>query len=279
MSSIRTPVTLAWLSLVCLGSSGAAQGRVLPPVRSFELPEAAPRVHGFVGRMLSVQQGESAFGDESEAEVGLGEDFPLLALRRGPRPITLGFGAQLYGRFSLGDSKSALISNDWIVELSATADLTPWVLTLRVYHESSHLGDEYEDRFDATRLDWSREVAGVWASYSRGPWRLTGGASYALIDALDLKRAGGEVGLDYRGGAIGHILGGPVRPVAGIFFEGAAATSWRIGTSAKIGLTLAGSETGREMGIGLIAHDGLSTQRQFFRNGSRYWGLELRFDL
>jgi hypothetical protein len=29
----------------------------------------------------------------------------------------------------------------------------------------------------------------------------------------------------------------------------------------------------------VIAHDGLSTQRQFFREESRYLGLEVRFDL
>ena len=29
----------------------------------------------------------------------------------------------------------------------------------------------------------------------------------------------------------------------------------------------------------LIAHDGLSTQRQFFREESRYVGMEVRFDL
>ena len=34
-----------------------------------------------------------------------------------------------------------------------------------------------------------------------------------------------------------------------------------------------------ERGGALIAHDGLSTQRQFFRHESRYFGAELRFDL
>ena len=32
-------------------------------------------------------------------------------------------------------------------------------LALELYPESSHLGEEYEDHFDATRLDCTREVA------------------------------------------------------------------------------------------------------------------------
>jgi hypothetical protein len=255
----------------------AAQARLFPRVPSFELPEASPRVHGLVGRLFSARKGDSQFGREAEAEVGLGENFPVLALRRGPRPITLGFGSQVYGRFSLGDSKSAQISNDWVVGLNTTAALGRWELTAEVYHESSHLGDEYRDRFDATRLDWTREVAAGWASWRAGPWRLTGELSYALIDQLRLPRPGAALAVDFRSRPVGTLLGGQVRPVGGVYFEGAAATDWRVSTSAKLGIALVSD--GRELGIALIAHDGLSTQRQFFRKESRYIGAELRFDL
>ena len=127
-----------------------AQQRLFPQVPSFELPEASPRVHGLVGRLLSARHGDSRFGNEGEAEVALGENVPVLALREGRRPITLGFGSQVYARFSLSDSKSALISNDWVVGFNGTATVEPWAFTLELYHESSHLGDEYEDRFNAT---------------------------------------------------------------------------------------------------------------------------------
>ena len=70
-----------------------------------------------------------------------------------------------------------------------------------------------------------------------------------------------------------------MRPVGGVFFEGTAATNWRISSSAKLGVRGRGRTDGREIGIALIAHDGLSTQRQFFRRESRYIGAELRFDL
>ncbi|HWB39786.1 MAG TPA: DUF1207 domain-containing protein [Gemmatimonadales bacterium] len=277
MSSRLSGPWLALAFLVGLPSAGAAQARIFPNVPSFERPEASPRVHGLAGRVISVQRGESRFGEEAEAEVALGENFPVLALRRGERPITLGLGSQVYARFSLGDGKDALISNDWVVGLNSTALLGAWALTVEFYHESSHLGDEYEDRFNAKRIDWTREVLAAWASYTAGAWRLTGSASYALRDELQLERPGGSIGVDFRPPR--RNSGGMIRPVGGIYLDASAATRWRVSGSLKAGVALQANPNGREIGLAVIAHDGLSTQRQFFRQESRYLGLEVRFDL
>lgn len=279
MSSISKAATLAVVSLLVLSSTATAQGRIFPRAASFERPEASPRVHGLVGRLLSARRGDSRFGREPEAEVALGENVPLVALQQGSKPITLGFGSQVYARFSLGDSRSAMISHDWVVGLNTTATLGHWALTLELYHESSHLGDEYRDRFSATRLDWSREVVVGWASYSTGPWRFTGGASYVLLDELRLERPGGSLGVDFVSRPIGNVFGGSLKPLAALYVEGTAATRWRVSTSAKLGVTLASPESGRDVGFAFIVHDGLSTQRQFFREPSRYVGMEVRLDL
>jgi hypothetical protein len=256
---------------------GAAQDRIFPNVPSFERPEASPRVHGLAGRVISAQHGDSRFGNEAEAEVALGENFPVLALRRGNRPITLGFGSQVYARFSLADGKDALISNDWVVGLNSTAILGAWAFTVEAYHESSHLGDEYEDRFSAQRIDWTREVLAAWAGYTTGPWHIMGSASYALRDELRLERSGGSLGIDFRPPRRNGR--GAIRPVGGVFFDANAATSWRVSGSLKAGVALQATPGGREIGFAVIAHDGLSTQRQFFREESRYLGFEVRFDL
>ncbi len=277
MSSIRVALVLLSAGLL-VNWPAAAQDRFFPAVESFELPGASPRVHGFVGRVLSVEQGDSRFGKESEGEVVLGENFPIVALKRGVRPIILGLGSQVYGRFSLSDSKTALISNDWVASINTTAFFGSWAMTLELYHESSHLGDEYGEHFQATRLDWTREVLAAWASYGSGLWRFTGGASYVLDDELRLPRAAASLGVDIQGK--GHSLaGGHVRPLVGFYTEATAANEWRFSTSAKAGVALTTTGQSRELGLAIIGHNGLSTQRQFFRNGSRYIGLELRFDL
>src|SRR5215217_702850 len=193
MSSMRAYGVLCVLLLWSVSAS--AQDRLFPSVRSFELPEASPRVHGIVGRIISARRGDSRFGREQEGEVVLGENFPLVSLKGGHRPIILGFGSQVYGRFSLTDPKSALISTDWVVGLNTTAALNAWALTVEVYHESSHLGDEYGDRFPADRVDWTREVLAGWASYTSGVWRFTAGTRYVLADQLRLPAPGGSLGV------------------------------------------------------------------------------------
>jgi hypothetical protein len=262
----------AWSSLA------QAQDRFFPSVRSFEPPLASPRVAGFAGRLLSESVGDDQFGAESEADVTIGEDFPVVALRRGPQPITLGFGVQASGRFSLDDSKSALISNDWQVGFNVFADLAPWEIDLQLYHESSHLGDEYMKRFNASRLVWTREVLALWVGYYMGKFRLMGGAGNALVDELDLSPWLARVGLDFRGGAF-TILGMRAHPIAGVFTEGASETDWRVSTSLKAGIAFPGERMGRELRLSLIGHDGLSTQRQFYRSSSRYIGMEIEFQL
>jgi hypothetical protein len=266
------------LAAALLFARAEAQSPMLPALPDFELPSASPRVYGLAGRVISVRRGESEFGPEREAEAALGENFPVLALRGGDHPIALGLGSQVYARFSLDDAKSALISHDWVVGLNATAALGRWDVTLQAFHESSHLGDEYGDRFPTSRVDWTRGIVATWVGYTTGPWRFAGNASYALLDGLGLPRAGAAAAIDYRGGPLVGILGGKVRPTLGIFAGADAATAWRVSTSVRAGIAMpAGS--GREVGIGLIAHDGLSTQRQFYRRASRYLGMELRFDL
>lgn len=275
MSSIRAVLGLV-TALLC-STHLAAQQRLFPAVRSFELPEASPRAYGLVARVLSIRRGESRFGAEQEGEAVVGENFPVVALRRGPRPIVLGIGSQAYGRFSLDDSKSALISMDWVAGLNTTALLGAWALTLQIYHESSHLGDEYADDFGAGRLDWTREVVAGWASYTSGDWRLTGGASYVVDDGLTLPRPGAALGVDFHGNRH-RASARAVEPVIGLYTEATSATRWRLSTSAKLGVAFVGEGAPR-LGLAFIAHDGLSTQRQFFREESRYLGMELRIDL
>jgi hypothetical protein len=272
------PLSVLSLLLAVPSSTAAAQDRFFPDVRSFELPLASPRIAGFAGRLIDESVGDDQFGDEREADVTIGEDFPVVALRRGTRPITLGFGVQVTGRFSLDDSRSALISNDWQVGFNTHADLAPWEVDLQFYHESSHLGDEYIRRFDARRLDWTREVLALWLGYHTGGFRVMGSVGNAVVDELDLSPWLGSLGVDFRAGSF-SFMGLRAHPIAGLFAEGASATDWRVSSSAKLGLAFPGARTGKEFRLSLIGHDGLSTQRQFYRSSSRFVGMEIEFQL
>ncbi len=230
-----------------------------------------------VGRIISVRRGESRFGEEWEAESGLGEIWPLFALGRGRVPVTLHLGTEVYGRFSLADKGSALISTDFHVNAILTADLKRWRLALEGYHESSHLGDEYRDRFSVPRVNWSREILGLWAGYTVGGLTLRGNASYAAIDALDLQRGAFALGADFRGRSA-KALGG-IAPVFGVYADAQGYTDWQVTWSARAGIRLADGARRRGMALLLSYLDGMSPQRQFYLTKSRYAGVEVRFDL
>ena len=265
--------------LVVSAAPGVAQSRIFPDTPSFELPLASPRVTGLVGRVIDTKRADNLFGPEREADVGVGEDFPVLALRRGARPISLGFGVAAYGRFSLDDPRSSLISNDWTVGFNVNwmVDST-WSLVGQLYHESSHLGDEYAETFGAGRIDWTREVSVAWAVWHRGAWKVMGGPSLVLVDRPRLKRWGGSLGVDYRGSRFA-LLGQPAQPIAGVFADGYQATDWKVGKDLKLGIAFPGAREGRELTLAFIFHDGKSTQRQFYTKDSRYLGMEIGFQL
>jgi hypothetical protein len=280
-NNVGRALLVSCLAPAVLAPGALAQGRsrVLPrDVPSFEFPLASPRTSALVGRIIHLTRGESRFGPEWEAEPALGEIWPLFAVSRGAVPVTLHLGAEVYGRYSLNDRTSAQISSDWHVNLIATAELAPWRLALEAYHESSHLGDEYRDRFNATRLDWSRGILGGWVGYVAGGLELRGNASYAVLDELDLGRRAVALGADYRSRSRA-LLGAPAQAVLAVYAEAQEYTDWRPTYSARAGVRFAEGRSNQGMALLLTFLSGQSTQRQFYARRSRYVGMEVRFDL
>lgn len=279
--NLGLPALLLAATMVHGVSPAAAQGgSVLLPndAAPFEFPLASSRASATVGRLIHLSRGESRFGAEWEGEPVLGEVWPLLALGRGRVPITLHLGSQVYGRFSLGDQASAHISSDWHVNAILTADFPHLRLALEGSHESSHLGDEYRDRFPGGRINWSREIVGVWAAYTVSRVQLHANVSYAAIDVLDLGRGAVALAADYRGKR-GGILGGSAQPILAVEAEAQAYTGWDLTWSGRAGMRFADPIGRRGLALLLTFLDGRSTQRQFYLGRSRYVGVEVRFDL
>lgn len=274
----RLPTRLLLALAVTFPAPASAQ-RFLPEnVPAFELPYAAPLASGFAGRIIAVTRGDSRFGSGTEADVVLAEALPVVTLSGGRKPWALDFLVGTQARFSLSDPKSGLISNDWTVGFTAHGPAHKKVeLAVQLYHESSHLGDEYSERFNVRRLDWTREIALGWVGIRMGQARLRLAAGSAYADQLDLPGGLAVVAIDYRG-KDGFLGRSPGRLIAGVHMEFSEAVNWRSSTTARVAIEL-GRDARHRVALGLIAHDGLSTQRQFYRESSRYVGGEIRFDL
>ena len=273
-------LSMFWVTVAALPA--AAQRRSIPlpnDIAPFEFPLASARTSAMVGRVFYAARGESGFGAEMEAEAGLGEIWPILAVHRGRVPLTLHFGAEAYGRFSLGDAASALISNDWHVNAILTADFRRLRLAAEAYHESSHLGDEYAQRFPGiSRVNWSREIIGLWATYRAGLLKIHANASYAGIDAINVGRGALSAAVDYRGKP-GGMLGGSAGTVWAVNADAQEYNDWRVTWSGRAGARFADPQGRRGFALLFTFLDGYSSQRQFFLEKSRYYGVEVRFDL
>lgn len=268
---MRTSLAIVFVSAAGAVAPVAAQGRWFPTVVPFEYPSAAPGPSGIVGRVIWVRRPETQFGPEQEGDVAIGENVPVLRLGRGETPSFLGLTIRVTGRFSLDDPKSSLISNDWVVGAHAVTDRGPTRWALELFHESSHLGDEYAERFGARRSDWSREALAGWVRHRVGSFNVTGHGSYTVLGGRGVAPAAAGLGLGYRSPRRGTIV-----PEVAIFSEALQEAGWKFTTSARAGIDIVGT-TGR-LGVGVVYLNGLSSQRQFFGVKSRYYGVELRFD-
>lgn len=269
---------MAVTALFILPLTAVGQNRLLPDIATFSYPLASPQVEGLVGRVVQTSVADNPLGTGAEGDVRIGKIFPLLALEGGNNPLHVGFGVQVTGRFSLHDARSSLLSSDWWVGLNLTKQWAKWDATIQLFHESSHLGDELAEGAGITRVDWTREVAALWVGRRLGAFHLTGSASRVLQREPHLPPLAAALGLDWFGPSFG--LGAiPVQLIAGIFGDAAQQTRWHVSVMGRLGLVLGGADGRRSLSISLIGYDGVSLQRQFYDQFTRYLGGELRIDL
>ncbi len=258
-------------SLAAQDSTGS---RSLP---RFELPLGNPRQYAMGARLIEVTRADNEVGDGAEADVSVGENLPLIALRRGDKPISIGFGGLVTGRFSLSDLRNTFISSDWSAAINVNAMLGRWNLVGEVGHESSHLGDEYIENFDVEDANWSRDGLSGWAFYLTGPWRFGANLNWAWKDVAQRNQWGAAAGIDWATGRT-RLLGLRVAPRAGAYVELNGFADWKPMLSGKIGLAVPVA-SGPYLTVSLMGLTGSSPQRQFYDKQTTYVGVDFRIDL
>ena len=119
---------------------------------------------------------------------------------------------------------------------------------------------------------------GLWATYRAGLVKLSANASYAAIDAADVGPGAFALSADYQGKP-GGLLGGSARTILAVNADAQEYTDWTVTWSGRAGFRFADPQGRRGFALLLTIYDGYSSQRQFFRERSRYVGVEVRFDL
>ena len=209
------------------------------------------------------------------ASVGFGETFGLYRFfgSREGNGLQLSLEGALFAQFNMESASSDLINADYTIGIPLTYKYDDNSLRFRIYHQSSHLGDELllganpPERinlsFEAFELLYSREWRG---------FRVYGGGEYLVHkEPDDLKPLSAHWGVEYRG-TKPLLWNG--RPVAGVDMKSLEEHDWAVDTSIKAGLEFGHPNPGQRR-LRLLAewYQGYDPHGQFCTNKVEYYGL------
>jgi hypothetical protein len=224
---------------------------------------------------ISVYRFHSSVVRYTVASVGFGETFGLyrfLGLREGDG-LQLSVDGGLFAQFNLSTPSYDLINADYIIGLPATYRYGDNSLRFRIYHQSSHLGDEFLQSINPPqRVNLSYEAVELIYSREWGGWRGYGGGEYLIHkEPAELKPASAHWGIEYRGKKplVWH-----GRLVGGVDMKSFEEHKWAIDTSVKVGLEFGQPNPGqRRVRLMALWYKGFDPRGQFYNNKVEYYGL------
>jgi hypothetical protein len=244
----------------------------LPATQLFEPLRADPKEPRFFISALKV---DSAIQNTTIAAVGFGENFGIV--RHGSKPKKgwqLGISAAVFAQFDLESDSSDLMNADYVIGVPVTWRHDDWSGRVRIYHQSSHLGDEYLLRVQPERVNLSYESIEVLVAHDFGGIRAYGGGEYLFHrEPSDLAEGLIHIGLDWRNSETTFSFSrlGAARWVAGLDVKHWQQDDTAIQVSAKAGLEFAPlnntSNSARHWSVLVELYDG------------PYWGIAIQLGL
>jgi hypothetical protein len=209
-----------------------------------------------------------------------GASFPIYrGLKTDNFEWEVGIQGGLFALLDIHQNPSALVNADYYISFPVTFQAGPWSAMARVYHQSSHLGDEFmltPQGKNTTRINLSFEGIDLFLSYYHTTGvRLYGGAGYIIHkDPSDIKPLKIQGGTEYR--AENTFLNGKLRPVTGLDIKAEQMARWTPGISFKTGLQIENSMLiSNEIQLMLEAYSGKSMNGQFYQHRIVYVGVGL----
>jgi len=212
---------------------------------------------------------------KSVGATSFGETFPIL---RGDLPAgqwEVSLQAGVFAIFNLDAASKDLTNADYFVGIPLVYRLDGFSVLTRLFHQSSHLGDEFLlQNTRVRRVNLSYEELDILLSQEFGRWlRVYGGGGYLFDqDPSALKRWSTQVGAELE--SPWAFLGEVVRPLAAIDVQNHEDTNWDTDVSVRAGIQLE-SPTFKSTKLQLLGeyYDGNSPNGQFFERRIQYVGF------
>lgn len=220
-----------------IGTSGSA----FPSDDVFRPLMADPKQPQFFATYQSVQRREPTSTVKGVGKsvnvgsVGFGENFGFYTKRQGCNGWQVGLLAGVFSQFNLDAPSSDLINADYIVGIPVSWRRDDWSTRVRLYHQSSHVGDEFLLENPAfNRVNLSFEEVEAILSYDHRWVRVYAGGGYLLHrEPAVLDRNHVQWGMELRGPTIDSpfqrgIPGLQLTPVLGADFKTFEELHWII---------------------------------------------------
>jgi hypothetical protein len=243
-------------------------------------PHFAAAYDRYIGRAQNNEPGET---NRDAGNVSLGESLSVFQSPVGTSgAFELGVQAAVFADFDMDLKTVDLINADYFVGLMAEYRQGDFSTLLRVFHQSSHLGDNFLlNNPGVTRFELSYEEPNVIFSEDlfHRSLRVYGGGGY-LIDVVpsDLKPGVVESGVEYFGPPIFHNLS--MIPVAAVDIQNREQNNWSADISARVGVQFQNpAKFIRRADLMLEYYDGHSPNGQFFLQKIQSLGIGLNLYL
>lgn len=276
-------LTAALLALAAAGAPCRAQGTAEPLPRGdlFHPLLADPKQPQFFASFLWTHGPRL---DTHVGAVGLGENIGLI--RGHDRRWQLSVAAGAFSQFNLRTTSIDLLNTDFIIGLPFTWRRGATSFRVRIYHQSSHLGDEFILNTQPERVNLSFESLEVLVSRELGGWRAYGGGEYIVRhEPQDLEPALIHAGLEYRHAPSLLVLGslGAGRIVAAVDAKSIQERKWQVGWGFRAGIEFGparqGEILGRSWSVNVVGYEGPAPYGQFYHDNISSVGVGLHFSL
>ncbi|MCC6316727.1 MAG: DUF1207 domain-containing protein [Gemmatimonadaceae bacterium] len=243
-------------------------------------------LHSFLSYQRTIGENDSL---STIGSVGIADQFGI-ARWNGATPgngVQLSLAGGVFAQFDLGAPSFDLLNADYVVGVPLTIRRNAFSTRLRVYHQSSHLGDEFLLRAaDSGRVNLSFEAAEAILSIEGPLLRLYGGGEWLFNrspDDLEPVVAHGGAELRTTRSLISLGTAGGLRPVAAIDLKASQEQDWKPSISIRAGIeferTRGADPPSRRWSLLFESYTGPSPYGQFFREKIQYMGLGAHFQL
>lgn len=250
---------------------------LLPSGHLFKPLLADPRWAHFSAAYRNYQSNN--FDGRDIATVSFGETIPFYRANFGRANVQweTGIQAGVFSDFNLNASSSDLVNTDFIASAYSSVRVGQFSAFSRLYHQSSHLGDEFLLRKVNTkfeRVNLSYEGVDLKLSYELplGVRVYGGGAGLFHREPTALKRWSTQYGVEFR--SPWRLEFAAMRPIIAADIKNYQENDWSTDISARAGVEFDNSKVlGRKLQILVEYFNGYTPSGQFYKDKVEYLGL------